>query len=332
MYVCVPPPPHPPTQSFACDVDIEDLGLNSLSPDRLAPISLHDLTPAALQNTQQQQHQQQSASFARALQQLHPGSILAPSSMQQLLAALSAAAEAQLPVHLVGGNTGAGLYKEQWGRLSSSVCVLVRGVSELQQITITEGATGALLAVYQNEPATAAPAGAAAEAADGFEGIESYIGVAEVNGSSEHNKAGGVKNASGGSSSTSIGAAVIAGAGVTISRLLESLQDTADALQSQQQAAGANNNSSSSNTAPSHSALSASSAQDNPEQQQQQGVSNLQYMICHMRRIAGTLVRNAATLGGHLALARNQQLESDLVTLMVAAGERVRESLRGERE
>jgi hypothetical protein len=310
-------------------VDIEDLGLNSLAPDRLAAISLNDLTPAALQHThQQQQQQQQSASFDRALQQLQPGNILAPSSLQQLLAVLSAAAEAQLPVHLLGGNTGAGLYKEQWGRLSSSVCVLVRGVSELQQITVTGGLTeGALPTARQNAPAAAT---ATAAAADGFGDSDSFVGAAEVNSISDK-KAGVLKTVSGDSSS-SIGAAVIAGAGVTISRLLETLQDTADALlQSQQGSTVAadtdkTNSTNTNNTATSHSALSASaSARADPQpqqQQQQQGdVSNLQYMICHMRRIAGTLVRNSATLGGHLALARSHQLESDLVTLMVAAGE-----------
>jgi hypothetical protein len=73
-------------QSFACDVDIEDLGVNSLSPDRLAPISFNDLTPAALKHQHPRQQQQQwKACFSKALKQLQPGSILAPSSMQQLL-------------------------------------------------------------------------------------------------------------------------------------------------------------------------------------------------------------------------------------------------------
>lgn len=47
---------------------------------------------------------------------------------------------------------------------------------------------------------------------------------------------------------------------------------------------------------------------------------SLQQMVNHMSRIAGTLVRNAATLGGNLVLARNRCLESDLVPILMAAG------------
>jgi hypothetical protein len=110
---------------------------------------------------------------------------------------------------------------------------------------------------------------------------------------------------------------VVAGSGVTLSRLLEVLEGTTDAVQAQHNnnintGAAASNNP---NTiAPSAAAAAAGKGGWVPD------VSNLQYMVCHMRRIAGTLVRNAATLGGHLALARTSHLESDLVTLMTAAG------------
>ncbi|WIA12062.1 hypothetical protein OEZ85_012139 [Tetradesmus obliquus] len=55
----------------------------------------------------------------------------------------------------------------------------------------------------------------------------------------------------------------------------------------------------------------------------QLGARNVQFLAGHISRIAGTLVRNAATLGGHLALARCQQLESDLLPMLIAAGAEV---------
>jgi xanthine dehydrogenase iron-sulfur cluster and FAD-binding subunit A len=36
--------------------------------------------------------------------------------------------------------------------------------------------------------------------------------------------------------------------------------------------------------------------------------------------LAGTHVRNAATVGGNLALARDRRLESDLATVLMGAG------------
>lgn len=41
----------------------------------------------------------------------------------------------------------------------------------------------------------------------------------------------------------------------------------------------------------------------------------------HLSRIAGAHVRNAATVGGNLVLARERCLPSDVATLLVAAGE-----------
>jgi len=321
-------------------VDIEDLGLNSLSPDRLGPISLKNLTPAALKQQQLQPshlpsipQDQQAAAYATALRQLQPGSILAPASLAQLLQALAAAAGCGLPVHLIGGNTGAGLYKGQWGALSSSVCVLVRGVKQLQQLSLQQTPTAA----------AAAGGGGLDSGADGA--IDGFIAAAGSNGSSGSNGQNGKDAAKLGhasSSSSGVGGPVlVAGSGVTITRVIEALQDAADALSStnttninattlnQQSSAvqeGApladssaapNNNSRTGITQGSGLESNAAAAAAGVVQQD---VQNLQYMVTHMRRIAGTLVRNAATLGGHLALVRGSHLESDLVTLMMAAG------------
>jgi xanthine dehydrogenase iron-sulfur cluster and FAD-binding subunit A len=224
------------------------------------------------QQQQQQQQQQQVAAFAKSLQHLQPGSILAPSSTAELLQAMAVAAAAGLPVHILGGNTGAGLFKKQWGALSSSVCVLVKGVQELQQVSV--------------QPASSS------------------------------------------SSSTGGGSTgLLAGSGVTITQLLGVLQEMVDVLQGSHVQAGQH-------APPAPSAVSAAGAKLLGAQSTttaagaaaaaaaavQQDVTNLQYMVTHMRRIAGTLVRNAATLGGHLALARRSHFESDLVTLMVATG------------
>ncbi|KAG1670984.1 hypothetical protein FOA52_014373 [Chlamydomonas sp. UWO 241] len=46
-------------------------------------------------------------------------------------------------------------------------------------------------------------------------------------------------------------------------------------------------------------------------------------MAAHMRRVAGSHVRNAATVGGNLVLARTHGLPSDVATLLMAAGARV---------
>jgi hypothetical protein len=160
---------------------------------------------------------------------------------------------------------------------------------------------------------------------DGCDSIDTFIGSA-ANGSSGSSgqKAAAVqagKLAS--SSSSSTVPVVLAAAGVTISRLLEVLEDTADALQAQHNSSNTGTAASSelNATAPSSSSAPAAAAAAPREGGQNQDVRNLQYMVCHMRRIAGTLVRNAATLGGHLALVRTSHLESDLVTLMTAAGE-----------
>ena len=51
-----------------------------------------------------------------------------------------------------------------------------------------------------------------------------------------------------------------------------------------------------------------------------QAAENVGYMVRHLGRVAGTLVRNAATLGGHLALVRSRGLESDVMPMMMATG------------
>jgi abscisic-aldehyde oxidase len=43
-------------------------------------------------------------------------------------------------------------------------------------------------------------------------------------------------------------------------------------------------------------------------------------MAAHLRRIAGSHVRNSATVGGNLVLARLRGLPSDVATLLLAAG------------
>ena len=327
-----------PLQSFAGDVDIEDLGLNSLTPSQLTPLSLTDLTPTVLQHTPNQhpyqhpqQQQQQEAHFSRSLQLLQHGSIqhgsiLAPSSMEQLLQALAAAEAACLPALLLGGNTGAGLYKEQWGRLSSSVTVLIRGVQELQQLVVLQ----------EGEMLSRGSGGIVGGAGDcgvkGDDGVGCFIGAGKIdsNGSSLNTKAAlhqwgvGISSSSSSSSSSNGGSPVlVAGAGVTITQLIETLQDMADALEQRNSnstipAAAASATSVSSSSSRSGKINQTAAAADS--EQQHQDVCNLQYMLCHLKRIAGTLVRNAATLGGHLALARRSHLESDLVTLMTAAG------------
>jgi hypothetical protein len=320
-------------QSFACDVDIEDLGLNSLTPSQLTPLSLTDLTPAVLQHTpHHQQHphqqQQQEGSFSRSLQQLQLGSILAPSSMEQLLQALAAAEAAGLPALLLGGNTGAGLYKEQWGRLSGSVTLLIRGVRELQQLVVLQ--EGGILS-----GGSGAVGGAGDCGVKGDDGIDCFIGPGKIgsNGSSLKSKAAlhllgnGISSSTTSSSSRSSRSGgsplLIAGAGVTITQLIDTLQDTAEALEQRNSEAAAppaavTATPVSSDTTNSNNTAAAAAAAGS--EQQHQDVCNLQYMVCHLKRIAGTLVRNAATLGGHLALARRSHLESDLVTLMTAAG------------
>jgi xanthine dehydrogenase iron-sulfur cluster and FAD-binding subunit A len=233
-------------KSFCSDVDIEDLGLCSISKQQLGPLtSPQQLLPAALQGplppldaaAQQLQpgSQQQQMQFEAALTRIRPGCVLMPTSLQQLLAAVAAAAVAGVPVHLMGGNTGAGIYKQQWQAAAKSVCTLVQHVPEMQQLTVQQGGSAA---------------------------------VAGIAGSS--------------------GSMLLAGAGVTISQLLSCLKG----LEAAEQAAG-----------------------------RQLGARNVQFLCSHISRIAGTLVRNAATLGGHLALARSQQLESDLLPVLIAAGE-----------
>jgi xanthine dehydrogenase iron-sulfur cluster and FAD-binding subunit A len=233
-------------KSFCSDVDIEDLGLCSISKQQLGPLtSPQQLLPAALQGPLprldaavqqlQQGSQQQQAQFEAALTCTRPGCVLLPTSLQQLLAAVAAAAAAGVPVHLMGGNTGAGIYKQQWQAAASSACIVVRHVPEMQQLTVQQDGSAA---------------------------------VAVAAGSS--------------------GSCLLAGAGVTISQLLSCLKGLAAA----EQAAG-----------------------------RQLGARNLQFLCSHISRIAGTLVRNAATLGGHLALVRSQQLESDLLPMLIAAGE-----------
>lgn len=167
--------------------------------------------------------------------------------MPQLVAALVAAHAAAVPVHLLAGNTGAGLYPAQWQRLASHACVLLQGVAELQQVSV------------------------------------------------QQQQAGGGQRV------------VVAGAGATITALIDVLADTAAAA----------------SPAPNGSkGLQAAAAAAAPvKQQQEQDAANLQAAISHLRRVAGTLVRNAATLGGHLVLARQQGLESDLAPILVAAGE-----------
>jgi xanthine dehydrogenase iron-sulfur cluster and FAD-binding subunit A len=233
-------------KSFCSDVDIEDLGLCSISKQQLGPLtSPQQLLPAALQgplpcldiaaHQLQPGSQQQRVQFEAALTCIRPGCVLLPTSLQQLLAAVAAAAAAGVPVHFMAGNTGAGIYKQQWQEAANSACIVVRHVPEMQQ-----------LAVQQD--ASAAVAGAAG----------------------------------------SSGSCLHAGAGVTISQLLSFLKGLAAA----EQAAG-----------------------------RQLGARNLQFLCSHISRIAGTLVRNAATLGGHLALVRSRQLESDLLPMLIAAGE-----------
>jgi xanthine dehydrogenase iron-sulfur cluster and FAD-binding subunit A len=232
-------------KSFCSDVDIEDLGLCSISKQQLGPLaSAQQLLPAALQGPlpplqlaaqQLQPGLQQQVQFDAALKCIWPGCVLLPTSLQQLLAAVAAAGAAGVPVHLMGGNTGAGIYKQQWQTAATSVCILVRHVPEMQQLTVQQHGSEA-----------------------------------------------------GASTAGSTGSSLLAGAGVTISQLLSCLKGLAAA----EQAAG-----------------------------RQLGARNLQFLCGHISRIAGTLVRNAATLGGHLALVVTQQLESDLLPMLVAAGE-----------
>ena len=240
--------------------------------------------------------------------------------MEQLLQALAAAEAAGLPALLLGGNTGAGLYKEQWGRLSSSVTVLIRGVQELQQLVVLQ--EGEMLSGGSGEVV----GGAGDCGVKGDAGIGCFIGAGKIdsNGSSLNTKAALHQWGVGISSSSNGGSPVlVAGAGVTTTQLIETLQDMADALEQR------NSNSTIPPAAASATSVSSSSSRSGKinqtaaaadSEQQHQDVCNLQYMLCHLKRIAGTLVRNAATLGGHLALARRSHLESDLVTLMTAAG------------
>jgi xanthine dehydrogenase iron-sulfur cluster and FAD-binding subunit A len=215
-------------------VDIEDLGLCSIRKQQLGPLtSTEQLLPAVLRQPlpplDQAARQQQQ--FEAGLKGIRPGCVLLPTSLQQLLAGIAAAKAAGVPAHLMAGNTGAGIYKQQWQAAASSACIVVRHVPELQQLTVEQLGTAA---------------------------------------------------------AGSSGSRLLAGAAVTISQLLRCLKELAAA----EEAAG-----------------------------RQLGARNLQFLVCHISRIAGTLVRNAATLGGHLALVQCQQLESDLVPILVAAGE-----------
>jgi xanthine dehydrogenase iron-sulfur cluster and FAD-binding subunit A len=221
-------------KSCCSDVDIEDLGLCSINKEQLGPLtSPQQLQPAVLQQplpvvAQLQPNEQQQQQFEAALKGIRPGCVLLPVTLQQLLAAVAAAGTSGVPVHLIAGNTGAGIYKQQWRAAAGAACIVVRHVPELQQLTVQQ----------------ASEAGSRASR-------------------------------------------LLAGAGVTISQMLRCLQDLAAA----EEAAG-----------------------------RQLGARNLRFLCSHLARIAGRLVRNAATLGGHLALVRQQQLESDLMPMMLAAG------------
>lgn len=261
-------------QSFACDVDIEDLGVATLPASRLGPVSAADITPAVLKQEQQQctsktaataaaagvqdaiaaRQEEQERAFAASLQDVHAGSVLRPGSIPQLVAAMAAARDAHVPVHLLAGNTGAGLYTDQWQRLASHACVLLQGVSELEQVSVQPG-----------------------------------WGQQRV---------------------------VVAGAGATITALIDVLLEAAAAAAACSAGSAPLANGSKGLQAP----AAAAAATANGEQQQQHDAANLQAAISHLRRVAGTLVRNAATLGGHMVLARQQHLESDLAPIFLAAG------------
>jgi hypothetical protein len=203
-------------------------------------------------------------------------------------------------------------------------------VQELQQ-----------LAVLQEGEMLSGGSGGAGGAGDcgvkGDDGIDCFIGTGKIgsNGSSLQTKPAlhqlgiGISSSSSSSSNSSNGGSpvLVAGAGVTITQLMQTLQDTAEALEQRNSnstippaAATATPVSSSSRSGKNNQTAAAAAAAAADSEQQHQDVCNLQYMLCHWKRIAGTLVRNAATLGGHLTLARRSHLESDLVTLMTAAG------------
>lgn len=210
---------------------------------------LPQMPQLCLSPTEQQQQQ-----CLAALQQVAPGSVFAPTSLQQLLAAAAAADAAGVAVHLLAGNTGAGIYPQQWQTAAAAACLLLRHVPELHTLTVKQPAK-----------AVAGPFSARSNVGDCHSSCEDPV-------------------PSGGAWS---GPSLLAGAGVTISRLLHALEEVA--------------------AAEAHAG-------------RQQGAQNLGFLCAHISRIAGTLVRNAATLGGHLALARSQQLESDLLPMMIAAG------------
>lgn len=222
-------------QSLCADVDIEDLGLCSLQPKELGPASPRALVPATLSaalphlaaSDSTSCDERTRARYDAALLCLEPGVVLAPSSLEQLLSGMSAAARAGLRPRVLGGNTGAGVYHDQWAEGRRCVTLLTAGVPELQQL--------------QELPPS------------------------DEDGAPE----------------------LLMGAGVTLSVLLRTLLERADVVQGSGDACGAR---------------------------------SLGSLAAHLSRVAGTLVRNAATLGGHLALARQAALESDLAPILLASG------------
>lgn len=240
-------------QSFACDIDIEDLGLSSRAACQLGPITAQQLEPAALLQQPPPLPARKQQPFGQQLQQLQRGSVLAPGSVQQVLEALAAAQAAGVPAHLLAGNTGAGVYHEQWQAARVAAAIMLQGVPELQQLELQQGA--------QLKPA------------NNSAGLNGLSNGSMQQHSSSSDPAAGV-------------AMLVAGAAVTLSQLQRALQGVAAQHRRAQTAA-----------------------------------SNLQQMVAHIGRIAGALVRNAATLGGHLALVRSRALESDLLPIFIAAGE-----------
>lgn len=177
-----------------------------------------------------------------------------------------------VPVHLVAGNTGAGIYKQQWQQLTRSVNLVIRHVPELQQLSVIRHTNGSTH--------SSSKGGTSAESS----------GIAL-----QANKQGHHSLQHGTAAATAAGGVppphILAGAGVTITQLITLLKNLAAA----ESAAG-----------------------------QQQNAQNLSFLVQHLSRAAGTLVRNAATLGGHLMLIKTQHLESDLLPYMLAAGKAVR--------
>jgi hypothetical protein len=150
-----------------------------------------------------------------------------PANLPQLLTATAAARAAGLPVHFLAGNTGAGIYKDQWQTLAASACIVVTRVPELQCIQVQQPAAGQTLVDQQSKDATAQ---------------SNWVKQGSSSSSSSDN---GLQDRS---------VLLTAGAGITISRLLQVLKDTS----AKKAAAG-----------------------------DQQGCHNLQYWVCHISRIAG---------------------------------------------